>query len=455
MSVSPAESTVFGGLFGSDAMRAVFSEQGFVQKMLEVEAALARVEARLGIIPPDAALAITEAAKVERVSLAEIGASTRNVGYPVVALVKALGRAAGGDAQRYVHWGATTQDIMDSALVLQMREGLALVEARLEAIIAALAEQARRHRRTVMAGRTHLQQALPITFGYKCAVWLSPLVDHRTRLAEVRCRALTVQFGGAVGTLASLGGKGRAVTEGLAAELGLAAPDAPWHVSRERVVEVASLLGMLCGNLAKIATDVMLLTQSEVGEAFEPHQPGRGGSSTMPQKRNPIASEYILAAARGVHALVPIMLSAMAQDHERATGPWQSEWLAMPQIFVLTAGALEHAVALASGLTVDAARMRRGLDLREGLIMAEAVMMALAEKIGRDAAHHAVQQACDRAIEQRRPLVEVLAEDGAVTPYFDGVALERLADPASYLGETEGVIDRVLARAGAAGPIAG
>ncbi len=455
MSVSPAESTVFGGLFGSDAMRAVFSEQGFVQKMLEVEAALARVEARLGIIPPDAALAITEAAKVERVSLAEIGASTRNVGYPVVALVKALGRAAGGDAQRYVHWGATTQDIMDSALVLQMREGLALVEARLEAIIAALAEQARRHRRTVMAGRTHLQQALPITFGYKCAVWLSPLVDHRTRLAEVRRRALTVQFGGAVGTLASLGGKGRAVTEGLAAELGLAAPDAPWHVSRERVVEVASLLGMLCGNLAKIATDVMLLTQSEVGEAFEPHQPGRGGSSTMPQKRNPIASEYILAAARGVHALVPIMLSAMAQDHERATGPWQSEWLAMPQIFVLTAGALEHAVALASGLTVDAARMRRGLDLREGLIMAEAVMMALAEKIGRDAAHHAVQQACDRAIEQRRPLVEVLAEDGAVTPYFDGVALERLADPASYLGETEGVIDRVLARAGAAGPIAG
>jgi 3-carboxy-cis,cis-muconate cycloisomerase len=449
MSVNPADSIVFGGLFGSDAMRALFSDAGFVQKMLEVEAALARVEARLGIVPAEAAQAIAAAAKVERVSLAEIGASTRTVGYPVVATVKALGRAAGGDAARYVHWGATTQDIMDSALVLQMRDGLALVEARLGEIIAGLAEQARRHRRTVMAGRTHLQHALPVTFGYKCAVWLAPLLDHRARLAEVRRRALTVQFGGAVGTLASLGDKGRAVTEGLAAELGLAVPDAPWHVCRERLVEVASLLGMICGSLAKVATDVMLLMQSEVGEAFEPHQSGRGGSSTMPQKRNPIACEYVLAAARGVHALVPMMFSAMAQDHERATGPWQSEWLALPQIFVLSAGALEHGALLARGLTVDAAQMRRGLDLQEGLIMAEAVMMALAEKIGRDAAHHTVQQACERAIDEKRPLVAVLAADDKVSPHLDRAALERLTDPAGYLGEAEAVIDRVLVRVGA------
>jgi 3-carboxy-cis,cis-muconate cycloisomerase len=444
MSVNPADSTVFGGLFGSDAMRALFSDRGFVQKMLEVEAALARVEARLGIVPAAAAEAITAAASVDRVSLAEIGASTRTVGYPVVATVKALGRAADGDAARYVHWGATTQDIMDSALVLQMRDGLALVEARLGEIIAGLAALAGRHRRTVMAGRTHLQHALPVTFGYKCAVWLAPLLDHRARLAEVRQRALTVQFGGAVGTLASLGDKGRAVTEGLAAELGLAAPAAPWHVCRERLVEVAALLGMICGSLAKIATDVMLLMQSEVGEAFEPHQSGRGGSSTMPQKRNPIACEYILAAARGVHALVPMMFSAMAQDHERATGPWQSEWLALPQIFVLSAGALEHGALLARGLTVDAAQMRRGLNLQEGLIMAEAVMMALAEKIGRDAAHHVVQQACERAIDQRRRLIEVLAADDKVNPHLDRTALERLTDPASYLGEADAVIDRVL-----------
>ena len=445
MSVNPADSTVFGALFGSDAMRAVFSEQGFVQKMLDVEAALARVQARLGIIPVAAADAITAAARLERVSLAEIGASTASVGYPVVGLVKALGRAAGGDASRYVHWGATTQDIMDSALVLQVRDGLALVEADLRHIVAALAETAGRHRGTAMAGRTHLQHALPITFGYKCAVWLAPLVDHLARLEPVRARALTVQFGGAVGTLASLGKKGREVTEGLAAELGLAAPVAPWHVNRERVVEVAAFLGLVSGNLAKIATDVMLLMQSEVGEAFEPHQSGRGGSSTMPQKRNPIACEYVIAGARGVHALLPLMFSAMAQDHERATGPWQSEWLALPQIFVLSAGALKHAAVLARGLGIDAGQMRRNLDLHHGLIMAEAVMMALAEKIGRDAAHHAVQQACDRAIEHKRPLVDVLGEDAAVKPHLDRAALERLTDPAGYLGEADAVIARVLA----------
>jgi 3-carboxy-cis,cis-muconate cycloisomerase len=447
MSTHPADSVVFGALFGTDAMRAVFSEEGFVQKMLDVEAALARVEARLGIIPSAAAAAITAAARVDRVSLAEIGASTQKVGYPVVAVVKAVGRAAGGDAARYVHWGATTQDIMDSALVLQMRDGLALVEQELRRIIAALAAAARRHRDTVMAGRTHLQHALPITFGYKCAVWLMPLVDHLARLAELRPRALTLQFGGAVGTLASLGAQGRAVTEGLARELGLAAPEAPWHVARDRVVEVASFLGLVCGSLAKLATDVILLMQNEVAEVAEPHQSGRGGSSTMPQKRNPIASEYVLAAARGVHALVPMMFNAMAQDQERATGPWQSEWLAMPQIFVLSSGALMQAAALAEGLTVDAERMRRTLDAQQGLIMAEAVMMALAPKIGRDAAHHLVQQACDRAIDQKKPLVEVLAADRAVTPHLDRAALARITDPASYLGEAAAVVDRVLAAA--------
>ncbi|HZB93027.1 MAG TPA: 3-carboxy-cis,cis-muconate cycloisomerase [Stellaceae bacterium] len=447
MSVNPADSTVFGGLFGTDAMRAVFSDGGFVAKMLEVEAALARVEARLGLIPEASAKAITAAARPDRVSLAEIGASARSVGYPVVGLVKALGRAAGGEASRHVHWGATTQDIMDSALVLQLRDGLALVEAALRRVVAGLEKLARSHRRTVMAGRTHLQHALPITFGYKIAVWLAPLLDHLARLEELRPRLLVVQFGGAVGTLASLGTKGRSVTEGLAAELGLAAPAAPWHVDRARVVEAASFLGLVSGSLAKLATDVMLLMQGEVGEAFEPHQSGRGGSSTMPQKRNPIACEYVIAAARGVHALVPLMFNAMAQDHERATGPWQSEWLALPQIFVLTAGALEHAAVLAEGLTVDAAKMRRNLDLHQGLIMAEAVMMTLAEKIGRDTAHHVVQQACDRALEQKRPLAAALAEDAAVKPHLDRAALDRLTDPAGYLGECDAVLDRVLARA--------
>jgi 3-carboxy-cis,cis-muconate cycloisomerase len=449
MSVNPADSLLLGGLFGSDEMRAIFDERGFVQKMLEVEAALARVEARLGLIPESAAQAITAAVQVDRLSLKEIGESARTVGAPVVGLVKALGRAAGGDADRYVHWGATTQDIMDTALVLQMREGLALAERRLRALIAALADHARQHRATVMAGRSFLQHALPITFGYKCAVWLAPFLDHLTRLDELRARVLVVQFGGAVGTLASLGTKGRDATLGLAQELDLAVPDSPWHVNRERPAEVACFLGLLAGSLAKIATDTALLMQTEVGEAAEPYEAGRGGSSTMPQKRNPVASAYIIAAARGVHALVPQMLAAMAQDHERATGAWQSEWLALPQLFTLLDGALVHGVALARGLSIDAERMRRALASQQGLIMAEAVMMALAPKLGRGAAHHAVQHACARALDERRPLVEVLAEDAAVTAEFDRETLERLTEPARYLGEAVAVVDRVLARVAA------
>jgi 3-carboxy-cis,cis-muconate cycloisomerase len=298
-----------------------------------------------------------------------------------------------------------------------------------------------------MAGRTHLQHALPITFGYKCAVWLAPLLDHLARLGELRRRLLVVEFGGAVGTLASLGDQGRAVTEGLAAELGLAAPLAPWHVSRERVVETAAFLGLVAGTLAKLATDVILLMQSEIGEVLEPHQSGRGGSSTMPQKRNPIACEYIIAASRGVHALLPLLFAAMAQDQERATGPWQSEMLALPQIFVLTAGALAHGVAIAEGMTVEPARMRRNLDATAGQIMAEAFMMALAPRIGRDAAHHRVQQASNAALAAGRPLVELLRADAEIARHLDDAALARLADPAHYLGEATAVVDRVLAAA--------
>jgi 3-carboxy-cis,cis-muconate cycloisomerase len=258
---------------------------------------------------------------------------------------------------------------------------------------------------------------------------------------------LTVQFAGAAGTLASLGDKGRAVTEGLANELGLAAPASPWHVNRERMVETAAFLGLVCGSLAKIATDVILLMQSEIAEVNEPHQAGRGGSSTMPQKRNPIASEYILAASRGVHALLPLLYSAMADDHERGTGPWQSEMLALPQIFVLTAGALAHAVTLAQGLTVDTERMRRNLDATQGLIMAEAYMMRLAEKIGRDTAHHAVQAACGKALAEQRMLVDVLAEDPEISKHLDNPILARLGDPAQYLGDAPPMVDRVLALA--------
>src|SRR5947209_12826384 len=352
MAVNPADSPVFGTLYGSDAMRAVWDERAFLQHMLDVEAALARVQARLGIIPGSATEAITEAAKVENLKTDELAASVRNVGYPVVGVVKGLSRAAGDEAGRWTHWGATTQDIMDTTMVLQVREGLRLIRAELVAIATALAGQADRHRHTVMAGRTHLQHALPTTFGLKCAIWLLPLADHVQRVDQLRPRVERVEFGGAAGTLASLGDKGLGVMEGLAAELELAAPPAPWHVARDGVAEAVSLLGLICGSLATMATDVILLAQTEVGEVSEPYIAGRGGSSTMPQKRNPIASEYLLAAQRGVQALVPLMQGAMADDHERGTGPWQAELLALPQAFVLTHGALLHARAIAEGMVV-------------------------------------------------------------------------------------------------------
>jgi 3-carboxy-cis,cis-muconate cycloisomerase len=444
MPTNPADGPILGTLYGSDAMRAVFDERAYCQRMLDVEAALAQVQARLGIIPVEAAKAIAEAAMRGDLRTDVLAESARNVGYPVVGLVSELSRAA-GEAGGWTHWGATTQDIMDTATVLQVREGLGLIETEMRAILTGLTGQARAHRETVMAGRTHLQQALPTSFGLKCATWAMPFIGHISRLPELRRRAGQVQFGGAAGTLASLGDLGIPVMEGLAAELGLYAPIAPWHVCREGFAELVAYLGLICGSLAKFATDIILLAQTEVGEVAEPYVAGRGASSTMPQKRNPIASEYILAATRAVQALVPVMLGAMAQDHERATGPWQGEALALPQAFVLTHGALLHARAIAEGMVVDPSRMRRNLDLTHGLIVAEAVMMGLAPHLGRGDAHHVVKHACDIALAERLPLADALARDPVVSSRLDRAAIERLTDPASYLGSAGAFVDRVVA----------
>jgi 3-carboxy-cis,cis-muconate cycloisomerase len=444
MPVNPADSPILGTLYGSDAMRAVFDETTYFQRMLDVEAALARVQGRIGVIPTEAAEAIIAAARVENLRTEDLAASARNVGYPVVGLVGGLSKAAGA-AGGWTHWGATTQDIMDTATVLQVRDGLDLIEAELRAVLTALAGQADRHRHTVMAGRTHLQQALPVTFGLKCAVWAMPFIAHVQRLQQLRARVQMVEFAGAAGTLASLGPDGIAVMEALAAELGLAAPLAPWHVCRDGLAEAVGFLGLVCGSLAKIATDIVLLAQTEVGEVAEPYVAGRGASSTMPQKRNPIASEYILAASRTVQGLVPVMLGAMAQDHERATGPWQAEALVLPQCFVLTHGALLHARAIAEGMVVDADRMRANLGITHGLIVSEAVMMGLAPILGRGEAHHVVKHACDIALTEKIPLADALARDPAVAGRLDRAAIERLIDPANYLGSTQGFIDRVIA----------
>lgn len=447
MAVNPADGAVLGALYGTDAMRRAMGEDAFLQRMLDVEAALARAQARLGIIPADAAPAITAAADATRLDRAAMAAATRNTGYPVVALVRQLTALAGPEAGRWTHWGATTQDIMDTALVLQMRDGLALIESDLRATCAALAVMAVTHRDSVMAGRTHLQHALPVTFGYKVAVWLSPLLASIEGLARVRERALRLSFGGAAGTLASLGADGLAVSGELATELDLAEADIPWHVGRDGLNEAVCWLGILCGNLSKIATDVMLMMQTELAEVSEPHVHGRGGSSTMPQKRNPIACEYVLAQARGVHALVPQMLAAMAQDFERGTGPWQAELLALPQAFLLAHGALQQARFIAEGLVVDAVRMQRNVAATHGLIVSEAVMMGLAPVFGRGASHHIVNDACDLALAEGIGLTEALLRDPRVAEKLDAAAIAGMTDPAAYLGSAGPFVDRVTARA--------
>jgi 3-carboxy-cis,cis-muconate cycloisomerase len=446
MSVNPADSEIYGALWETAEMRVLFSDATQVQLMLDVESALARAEAKLGLLPQQVAEAISKAARVENLRIERIAEGTRETGVPVPALVSELGRVAGEEAARYIHLGATTQDILDTALVLQMRRALEYLRRDLVALARALARSAREYRDTPMAGRTHLQQAVPITFGLKCAVWASPLAAHVERLDQAARRGQVVQFGGAAGTLAALGANGVAVAEALAHELGLGVPDLPWHVARDIVAEIVALLGLVCGSLSKFALDVSLLMQTEVAEVFEPHAPGRGGSSTMPQKRNPVAAEYIIAATRGVHALVPLMLTAMAQDHERATGPWQSEALALPQCFVLCAGAVAHALAIAGGMTIDAARMRRNLQLGGGLIMAEAVATGLAPVMGRAAAHHALQRVSDRAIAEGKTLAQALRDDAEVRAHLSDEQIDRLTDPAAYLGSAGAFVDRVVAR---------
>jgi 3-carboxy-cis,cis-muconate cycloisomerase len=436
-------SAIFRDEFGTPGMRAVFCDESYVRHCVAVEVALARAEAKVGVIPAAAAEAIARNATADGLDLALLKTDTDNVGYPIVGIVHQL-QTQCGEAGRYLHWGATTQDIMDNAVVLQMRDGFAIIERDLADLDAILTSLARRHRDTVMAGRTHLQQALPTTFGLKAAVWLSMVRRHRERLDQLRPRVLVGQFGGAAGTLASLGEKGLAVADALIDELGLGRPAIVWHVARDGMAEAAGFLALVAASLAKIATDVMLMMQTEVGEAFEPFAPGRGSSSTMPQKRNPISCELIVACAKSVRQNAGLMLDAVAADHERATGPWHLEWIALPEAFLATAGALHQARFMLGGLVVDADRMRRNLDITDGLIVAEAVMMALAPHTGRGPAHDLVYGACRAALDTGTPLLEQLVVLGDVTRHLDDAALRRLVDPANYLGSAGAMVDRLV-----------
>ncbi|AQL37238.1 class-II fumarase/aspartase family protein [Pseudomonas syringae] len=447
MSSTVFDSALFRDMFGTAEMRAVFSDKSLIERYIEVEVALARAEARCGVIPADAAEQIAALATYESLDLTLMQHETEIVGYPILPLVEQLSKTC-GEAGRYVHWGATTQDIMDTAVVLQVRAALAIVERDIQAVRGLLADLALRYRTTPMAGRTHLQHALPITFGYKCAVWLSMFDRHAERLVELRPRVEIGQFAGAAGTLASLGDKGLEVQEALMSELQLGVPQATWHVARDGLAETLNFLGLVTGSLGKVALDVMMMT-SELGEVYEPFVKGRGASSTMPQKRNPISCELMYAAAKGVRQHAGLMLDAMIQDFERSTGPWQAEWIAIPEAFALSAASLGQAKFMLAGLEVRTERMRQNLDMTQGLIVAEAVMMGLAPALGRQVAHDVVYAACRMANDQRISLLDALLAQGEATAQLDIEELKRLTDPANYLGLAPQMVDIALARPGA------
>ncbi len=445
-------SQLYASLFYQTEITAIFSDEGVVRYMLQAEAALAQAQAKVGVIPASAAANIVYVAQqrvneiIDFTALASASGLAGNIAIPFVKQLTAAVKKVDEDASRYVHWGATSQDIIDTACVLQCRDGLNLIEAKLIQAIAATRNLTERYRDQVMIGRTWLQQGLPMTFGHKTARWLSSLQRDFERVQALKHVALTAQLGGAVGTLASLIDQGSAVVKAFATELQLNVPDCTWHGERDRIVEITHVLAIITGNLGKMARDWSLMMQTEIAEVFEPSGAGRGGSSTMPHKRNPVAAASILAAANRVPALMSSIYQSMVQEHERSLGAWHAEWLALPEIFQLCAGSLQRAIEVFEGLEVQKDNMCRNLECTQGLIMAEALMMSLAPKLGRLNAHHVVEAACKQAVAEQRHLLEVAQNHPEILAVFNSEQLSQIFNPQNYLGNTQQQIDAVLQR---------
>jgi 3-carboxy-cis,cis-muconate cycloisomerase len=446
MTATALDSVIFRDIFTTPEMREVFSDERRTGYYLEIEAALARAQGRLGIIPDKAAREIERQCRIENIDLARLKQQTERVGYPILGVVQQIVDLCADGLGEWCHWGATTQDITDTAAIMQIRAALELVEKDMEATAAALADLSRRYRDTPMAGRSNLQQAVPLTFGFKTAALLAAMQRHRERLAQLRPRVLVGEFGGAVGTLASLGADGLKVQAAMMDELGLGQPDIAWHTVRDRIGEVACFLGLLTGTLGKISMDVKLLMQTEVAEVYEPFHEARGSSSTMPQKRNPISCLYIHSTVALVRQHVAALLEAAVADHERSTGPWEIEWISLPEIFLLASGALAQTKLLVCGLEVDADRMRANLDLTRGMIVSEAVMMGLGPHLGRQRAHDLVYDICRKVSATGVPLVELLAQNADISKHLTRAELDKMCDPAAYLGLAGEMVDKVLAR---------
>lgn len=446
-------SHLYASLFYQADMTEIFSDHALLKYMIQAEVALAKAQAQIGVIPESAAAIIADVANTQGIqaidfeNLAIATGLAGNIAIPFVKQFTAAVKAVDEDASRYVHWGATSQDILDTACILQARDALDVVEFQLRQAYVASLELTEKYRAEVMIGRTWLQQALPITFGHKAARWASSFKRDLDRLEQMKVRVLTVQLGGAVGSLASLLDQGSKVVEAYAAQLNLSVPTCTWHAERDRIIEIAGFLAIVVGNTGKMARDWSLMMQTEIAEVFEPNAKGRGGSSTMPHKRNPVAAASILAAANRVPALMSSIYQSMVQEHERSLGSWHAEWLALPEVFQLCAGALQRTVEVLQGLEVNCKNMQRNIETTQGLIMAEAVMMALAPKMGRLNAHHLVEKACKHAVAEQRHLYDVVSEVDEVQQYFNLEELRLIFKPESYLGNIQDQIDAVLKEA--------
>ncbi|GLB39093.1 putative adenylosuccinate lyase C-terminus [Lyophyllum shimeji] len=447
---SIADSAVFRSIFSSGQSSAIWSDKTRTAYYLRFESALATAQARLGIIPEKAAQAIVKNCYVELIDLKALESETHKIGYPVLPVVKQLVRMV-NEAEpglgEWAHWGATTQDVTDTATVLRLRDTCKLVSKSLEGITSALQELAQKHAATPMAGRSNLQQAVPISFGFKMARLLATFHRHQARLNEILPRVLVIEFGGAAGTLATISDTELAfqLQEELAKELGLGVPEIAWHTERDRIAEVGALFAMVTGTCAKLALDVKLLMQTEVGEVAEPFHAHRGSSSTMPQKRNPISCAYITAMSSMVRQSSAALFDAMVADHERSTGPWEAEWIVLPQICTLTHAVLNHTEELLKGLEVHPEAMSRNLDLTKGTIASEAVMMQLGKRVGRQVAHDLIYDLCRKAVKEDRPLLDLLSENEEVRN--SGISreeLESLCDPKQYIGLSKEMVHRVI-----------
>jgi len=434
-------------VFGTAEMRAVWSDENRLQKHLDVEAALALAEAELGLIPAEAAKVIAEKAKVELLDLQAIADEVLKAKHSLMPTIRALQALCGPEAGEYVHFGATTQDIVDTGMMLQLKEAHAIIVRDLSAVARQLARLAREYRDTPIAGRSHGMQGLPTTFGFKIAVLLSEVLRHLDRLKEAEARVFAGVIGGAVGTYAAFGPLGPEVEELALRKLGLDAPDICWHSSRDRQAEYIGILGMISATLGKLGNEFYNLMRTEIDELEEPFTSGKIGSSTMPHKRNPAALEGIASLSKPVRYNVALVQEAMVVEHERDAMSWRGEWIAVPETCIYLSAQLASAKAVLEGLVVKPDNMRRNLDRLGGLLLSERVMFALADRLGKQTAHHVIYELSMKAVEENRPFKDVLLADKRVAEALDEKTLEELLDPAAYLGSAPRIVDRVLARA--------